>query len=585
MSKYNLVDLLNEYVGGSRIGTYPSTAMNLVRTMDDLERDNSNLEIRRTDGSGDGKTSIAFTVVEKGQDPNKQERGFTVYDYKIGKWVDERGEYEGAMDYAEMDVDFSIGGNDLDMALELLPGAVEYRIGEGTCGYDRDAKTGKKLKGPGGLGKVNENVYIDGDEAKMQLKQYRDGNIDGDDLANAFEELVFGDVVSPEWPKDGKEYWPVKESTGPSDKAETEDDVVNVDKVAGPSAKGTGYGAETSANTAEDDQEDKEIQNPPPMYAMKEDMSLTNLAKKLGIDVDDLKDRIKKLQSTEKDKIEADAYSKSALAEEAKDWIQKAIKRPGALHRALDIPQDEDIPHSLIDKDIRKMDDLEREEGHLDKRDLRFLRQLDLAKTLEKFNENDEPGKLSRIEDIVGTLGEDDLEKIIAYMKERGRIKEDREVEYYPETFIDIATSYMKKRYDGRKLGTMNDKTLERLGHKIVDDKYDGDERLAYEELVDDKHLKIRENGDVEDFTDELKEDKDEYKLRKQVINLVMKEKSVPISIAQEFFDTHYDDIIDMNSDEILDEFDEYASVNFDSVPMEETEMKQLREHFKRFTK
>ena len=109
---------------------------------------------------------------------------------------------------------------------------------------------------------------------------------------------------------------------------------------------------------------------------------------------------------------------------EAKDWIQKAIKRPGALHRALDIPRDEDIPHSLINKDIKKMDDLEDKEGHLDKRDLRFLRQLDLAKTLEKFNENKEPGKLSGIEDVINTLGDDDLEKIVAYMKERGRLTE-----------------------------------------------------------------------------------------------------------------------------------------------------------------
>ncbi len=576
MSKYNLVDLLNEYVGGGRIGTYPTTAMQLVQDMDDLERNNSNLEVRRTDGSGDGKVSIAFTVVEKGQDPSRQEKGFTIYDYKIGDWVDERGEYEGAMDYAEQEFDFSIGGNDLDLALKLFPGAVRG-LGEGTCGYDRDAKTGKKLKGPGGLGKVNENIYVDGDEVKMQLKQYRDGHIDGDDLANAFDEIVFGDVKPP-----------TNESTGPSDKAETEDDVVNVDKVAGPSAKGKGYGAETSANTAEDDQEDKEIQNPPPMY---EDQvpSLEELMSKIKEwDIynkmdwsDDEDEKEARLKSDDRKKIYKDNL------DEAKDWIQKAIKRPGALHRALDIPRDEDIPHSLINKDIKKMDDLEDEEGHLDKRDLRFLRQLDLAKTLEKFNESEEPGKLSRMDDIVSTLGEDDLEKIVAYMKERGRIKEEREVEYYPETFIDIATSYMKKRYDGRKLGTMNDKTLERLGHKIVDDKYDGDERFAYEELVDDKHLKIRENGDAEDFADELKEDKDEYKLRKQVVNLVMREKSVPISIAQEFFETHYDDIIDMNSDEILDEFDEYASVNFDSVPMQEDkdEMEQLREHFKRFTK
>jgi len=73
---------------------------------------------------------------------------------------------------------------------------------------------------------------------------------------------------------------------------------------------------------------------------------------------------------------------------EDKDWIQKAIKRPGALHRALGIPQDEDIPKSLIDKDIKKMDKKEDEEGKLDPKDLRFLRQLDLAKTLEKFNED-----------------------------------------------------------------------------------------------------------------------------------------------------------------------------------------------------
>ena len=76
-----------------------------------------------------------------------------------------------------------------------------------------------------------------------------------------------------------------------------------------------------------------------------------------------------------------------ARVNEDDDWIQKAIKRPGALHRALDIPQDEDIPKSLINRDIKKMDKKEDEEGKLDPKDLRFLRQLDLAKTLEKFNE------------------------------------------------------------------------------------------------------------------------------------------------------------------------------------------------------
>ena len=49
-------------------------------------------------------------------------------------------------------------------------------------------------------------------------------------------------------------------------KLKLKDDVVNIDKVAGPSAKGRNYGAETSANTAEDDMEDKEVANPRPMF-------------------------------------------------------------------------------------------------------------------------------------------------------------------------------------------------------------------------------------------------------------------------------------------------------------------------------
>jgi hypothetical protein len=68
------------------------------------------------------------------------------------------------------------------------------------------------------------------------------------------------------------------------------------------------------------------------------------------------------------------------------------------------------------------------------------------------------------------------------------------EKEYYGEDYQEIATSYMKNRYDGRKLGTMNDKTLERLGHKIVDEKYDGDLSKAYQEVV--LKGKIKESRD-----------------------------------------------------------------------------------------
>lgn len=33
-----------------------------------------------------------------------------------------------------------------------------------------------------------------------------------------------------------------------------------------------------------------------------------------------------------------------------KDWIQKAIKRPGALHRQLGIPEGKKIPKKTLDK-------------------------------------------------------------------------------------------------------------------------------------------------------------------------------------------------------------------------------------------
>jgi hypothetical protein len=65
-------------------------------------------------------------------------------------------------------------------------------------------------------------------------------------------------------------------------------------------------------------------------------------------------------------------------------------------------------------------------------------------------------------------------------------VREEKEVEYYPETFIDIATSYMKKHYGGSRIGKMNNKQLEVLGQKIVDRKYKGDARKAYKDMVNE---------------------------------------------------------------------------------------------------
>ena len=287
MSKYNLSDILNEYIGGGRIGTLKISFKDLQDKMDDLE--NSGKVIVRTlpGPSGDGKVNREFEVVDRDSavpGGNKQERGFTVYDYKFG--FDPGSEDKFMNEYP-----FSVGGNDLKLAMELIDGVEEYKFEENINEENvikdlaqadevikmikmmnpdvradllmRIARMGQKMdenrreKNPEGMGQLYVQPAVQR-EVKFHLDAYDKGDIDVDDMIQAIEDIIFGYVKAP-----GQR---MEESTGPSDKAETEDDVVNIDKVAGPSAKGVGYGAETSANTAEDDMEDKEVANPRPMY-------------------------------------------------------------------------------------------------------------------------------------------------------------------------------------------------------------------------------------------------------------------------------------------------------------------------------
>ena len=287
MSKYNLSDILNEYIGGGRIGTLKISFKDLQDKMDDLE--NSGKVIVRTlpGPSGDGKVNREFEVVDRDSavpGGNKQERGFTVYDYKFGF---DPGDEDNFMN----EYPFSVGGNDLKLAMELIDGVEEYKFEENINEENvikdlaqadevikmikmmnpdvradllmRIARMGQKMdenrreKNPEGMGQLYVQPAVQR-EVKFHLDAYDKGDIDVDDMIQAIEDIIFGYVKAP-----GQR---MEESTGPSDKAETEDDVVNVDKVAGPSAKGVGYGAETSANTAEDDMEDKEVANPRPMY-------------------------------------------------------------------------------------------------------------------------------------------------------------------------------------------------------------------------------------------------------------------------------------------------------------------------------
>ena len=127
MSKYNLTDILNEYVGGSRHGTINISYRDLQDAMDQVEA-NGDFIVRELPGpSGDGKTNREFEVVFIGgvKGNNKQEElGFTVYDYKFGFDPASENNFDEVLP-------FSIGGSNKEAALKIA----KYLLGNRVQGY------------------------------------------------------------------------------------------------------------------------------------------------------------------------------------------------------------------------------------------------------------------------------------------------------------------------------------------------------------------------------------------------------------------------------------------------------------------
>jgi hypothetical protein len=193
MSKYNLTDLLNEVQGG-KIGTLNVSAKELIDKMDAVE--SSGIDVDRYDGlSADGKTHLEFHVHPEGRD--EPDASFSVYDYKFG--LDPTDEDNFMTEYP-----FSVGGKGgyaLKMAQELV-GAEAYRMEEEEkkklpkefadaekAAAEKDAK-----KATGAMKEANEDYDLlkIKMEIRNQLDSFDKGIIDGDDLANAIEEIVFG---------------------------------------------------------------------------------------------------------------------------------------------------------------------------------------------------------------------------------------------------------------------------------------------------------------------------------------------------------------------------------------------------------
>ena len=77
----------------------------------------------------------------------------------------------------------------------------------------------------------------------------------------------------------------------------------------------------------------------------------------------------------------------------ADKWIQKAIKKPGALKKELGVPEDEKIPAAKLNAVISDLSK-KAKEGELSKKELKTLHRANLAKTLKSFKEFTEEDNL-----------------------------------------------------------------------------------------------------------------------------------------------------------------------------------------------
>ena len=227
MSKYNLSELLTEVAGG-RIGTLNISARDLVSKMEDLE--DKGVRVDRFDGlSPDGKTYLEFHVHPMRK--YDEDSSFSIYDFKFGfnpmsedHFMEEYpfsiGGRSSALDSAETvlrsgdvgyQIDESINEDEFDEARQAAIESSQEAAGIKEEEEPRDgvksaaAKLGIKPK------HIKEEKYISKAELKFHLKQYRDGMIDGDDLANAFEEIIYGRVTPPGYDFEQEEFTAIPE--------------------------------------------------------------------------------------------------------------------------------------------------------------------------------------------------------------------------------------------------------------------------------------------------------------------------------------------------------------------------------------
>mgnify|MGYP001208222782 FL=1 len=243
MSKYNLTDILEQYRIGSgwttdfdydgmlkaglKVGV--DTDIKVLKKMsDDFEdvnyhRENSHLQTAidaLENGEPIDEVSMLFGDFHAEIKQTMEDQGMDI-EPTLGKFMDSKMDkmnedefdearqaaIESSQEKAGMNEEKGEGYKKYEDGVEKakLKKDGDLKVDE-IAGYDRkgnkqqDSDGSDATKYKKAAGNMDESSYKmnpDRSEMQMHLKQYRDGNIDGDDLANAFEEILMGTVSPP----------------------------------------------------------------------------------------------------------------------------------------------------------------------------------------------------------------------------------------------------------------------------------------------------------------------------------------------------------------------------------------------------
>ena len=181
MSKYNLTDIHKNIIKESmgRGGTVNDSFYNIANIADELEgqnlgKDTYPIEVKRLGPSGDDKVTEEI-VIRYGEGHKDY---FSIYDYKFGE--DPTSEENYQTEYS-----FSLG---------IPTGNTDGKEWATKLGFkieDMNETSKENIKEEEGFTEVSTK------EIRFHLDAYKAGNINGDDLAQAIEEIVFGETRAP----------------------------------------------------------------------------------------------------------------------------------------------------------------------------------------------------------------------------------------------------------------------------------------------------------------------------------------------------------------------------------------------------